>query len=216
MTSSAGYRTIKALVLEFVHRCGGKVDYASLTQEVRKHFPTSKWQRTHWAWYRHQILRGRFKNLFSEEERATLSQASGTPREVASPMPERQDGTGGLTRGPAAKDPEVKRIGDALLSHIRLVISLAVGGNLDKQFRLNRWVFSRLLGDEIRIKRPIKKLLWEGGMRDCQACGEGFGSLKGVEIHRKDGSQGYSADNCELLCRECHQELDQRRERGTG
>lgn len=63
------------------------------------------------------------------------------------------------------------------------------------------------LGDEIRVKRPIKKQLWDRGIGSCQACNQPFGPLKGVEIHRKDGARGYSADNCELLCRECHQEL---------
>jgi len=98
-------------------------------------------------------------------------------------------------------------VGDALLSHIRFVIALAAGDDLDKRFKLNRWVFSRLLQDEIRTKRPIKRQFWDDDMRACQACGQAFESLKGVELHRKDPSRAYSADNCELLCRECHQEL---------
>lgn len=59
------YRTIKALVLAFVHECKGRVDYDAVTHEVRLHFSASKWQRTHWAWYRSQIVRGRFKAQFS-------------------------------------------------------------------------------------------------------------------------------------------------------
>lgn len=113
----------------------------------------------------------------------------------------------GCGRGPEARDPEIKRIGDSLLHHVRDMISLAAGDDADKKFKLNRWVFSRLLQDEIRVKRPIKRELWDGGMRSCQSCGQGFRSLKGVELHRKDASRSYSTDNCELLCGECHQEL---------
>ncbi len=207
MPEQSGYRTIKQLVVDFVHRCDGRVDYEALTAEVRKHFPTSKWQKTHWAWYRSQITRGRFKGLFSEDERAALAPTRGRRSwPVTTKPPAREDGDA-LTRGPQARDPEVKRIGDGLLDHIRLVISLAAGDDEDKQFRLNRWVFSRLLQDEIRVKRPIKKELWDHGMRSCQACGEQFSSLKGVEIHRKDEMLGYATENCELLCKDCHQEL---------
>ena len=207
MPEQSGYRTIKQLVVDFVHRCDGRVDYEALTAEVRKHFPTSKWQKTHWAWYRYQIIHGRFKGLFSEDERAALAQTVGRQRRLVAPKPPAREDDDALTRGPQARDPEVKRIGDALLGHVRLVISLAAGDDQDKQFRLNRWVFSRLLQDEIRAKRPIKKELWDGGMRSCQACGEQFSSLKGVEIHRKDEMLGYATENCELLCKDCHQEL---------
>ena len=210
MTESAPYRTIKALVLDFVHRHEGRVDYDSLTAEVRKYFPDSKWKATHWAWYRHQMLRGRLKNLLSDAERTALAQGRRRQRAVAvEPAfgPVGAPPAPALQRGPQARDPEAKRIGDALLSHIRLVISLAVGEDLDKRVKLNRWVFSRLLQDGIRVKRPIKQGLWDDGMRTCQACGQTFDSLKGVELHRKDSSRGYFPENCELLCRECHQEL---------
>jgi 5-methylcytosine-specific restriction endonuclease McrA len=59
---------------------------------------------------------------------------------------------------------------------------------------------------EIQLKKPIKKALWDSGIRACQNCGKGFSSIKGVEIHRKDGNLGYSKENCELLCRPCHQQ----------
>ena len=71
--TEGNYATIKALVLDFVHSCKGKVDYEVLAQQVKKHFPTSKWQRSHWTWYRHQIVRGRFRQSFSDSEVAALS-----------------------------------------------------------------------------------------------------------------------------------------------
>ena len=204
------FRTIKALVFDCVHRHRGIVDYRELTEAVLKHFPDSRWKRTHWAWYRYQIVKGRFKNDFSEEERqnlqphgrAPVSRAGGT-----SPAQERPAETTPQQRGPKPKDPEVKRLGDEILNHVRFVISLAAGDKSDLRFKLNRWVFSRLLQDEIRVKRPIKQQLWDSGIRACQACTERFGSLKGVELHRKDKDRGYSVENCELLCRECHHEL---------
>ena len=101
----------------------------------------------------------------------------------------------------------MKRIGDHLLSQVRFIIALAAKEDVDLRFRLNRWVFSRLMHDEIRIKKPIKKILWNSGVRACQACGERFESIKGVEIHRKSATSNYSVENCELLCRECHEQL---------
>ena len=32
--------------------------YEKLTALVRQHFPTSKWQKTHWAWYKSKIKTG--------------------------------------------------------------------------------------------------------------------------------------------------------------
>ena len=206
---STRYRTIKALVFDHVHRTKGNVDYDALTKEVKKHFPGSKWQKTHWAWYKNQITRGHFKGAFSEEERANLgTRRQGIREKAVAPAPAKPLAEGEApTRGPEAKDPEVKRIGDELLNHVRFIVTLAAGEDSDLRFKLNRWVFSRLLQDEIRIKRPVKQKLWEDGMRACQACNQEFKTLKAVELHRKDGSKGYSAENCELLCRECHQEL---------
>jgi len=203
------YRTIKALVFDYIHRCKGQVDYETLTDEVKNNFPQSKWKKTHWAYYRYQIVHGRFKKSFSEEERANLAQGRKVPKADAT-VPVSQKivaDTLPVTKGPAPKDPEVKRIGDNVLNHVRFVISLAAGQDANLKFKLNRWVSSRLLQDEIRIKRPIKRNLWDSGVQACQACGQTFGSLKGVEIHRKNTDLGYSLENCELLCRECHQEL---------
>jgi len=203
------YRTIKALVFDHVHRCQGNVDYEELTREVKRHFPQSKWKKTHWAWYSHQIRGGRFRSLFSEEERQNLggTRPPASAPAVKSEAPAPDMGTA-PAQGPAPKDPEVKRIGDPILDHVRFDIGLAAGDDYDLRFRLNRWIFARLQQDEIRVKRPIKKKLWDDGMQSCQACKQPFTKLKGVELHRTDASKGYSVGNCELLCRECHQELD--------
>jgi len=194
------------LVFDHVRRQKGRVDYKELTANVMGHFPNSKWKKTHWAWYRYQIVNGRFRKDFSEEVREALSSGKKvTPRE-AIPHDEGEQ-TPSLSRGPAPRDSEVKRIGDEILNHVRFLVAEMAGDDLDKRFKLNRWVLSRLLQDEIRVKRPIKKALWDSGQKACQACRQAFASLKGVEIHRKDQNAGYVAANCELLCRECHQEL---------
>jgi RecB family endonuclease NucS len=52
------YRTIKELVIKTCGAEGGFPSYEKLTLLVRQHFPTSKWQRTHYAWYKSKIKTG--------------------------------------------------------------------------------------------------------------------------------------------------------------
>ncbi|MCX5647854.1 MAG: hypothetical protein NTX40_01980 [Planctomycetota bacterium] len=209
-TPSGEYRTIKALVLDYIHRTNGRVDYDALTSEVKKHFPQSLWKKTHWVWYRYQATRGRFRDLLSEKERENLRAEKGECRRVGRTAPvaptaeaERQP----MARGPQARDPEVKQLADPILNRVRCLIARAAGKDEVLTFKINRWIFARLLQDEIRVKRPIKKALWDSGQTSCQVCRKEFHSLKGVEIHRKDSTKGYSENNCLLTCRECHQEL---------
>jgi hypothetical protein len=176
------FNTIKELVFGFVHRAGGRVDYEALTAEVKRHFPKSRWQKSHWVWYRCQMTKGIYRHLFTAEETRNL------------------EGTKCI-RG----DTKIKNLADPILSRVRSMIRRAAGNNEVLHFKINRWVFARLLQDEIRIKRPIKKSLWDSGIRACQGCGKPFHSLKGVEIHRRRGDQGYSKDNCMLVCRDCHE-----------
>lgn len=49
------YRTIKELVIETCMSEGRFPSYEKLTSLVRQHFPTSKWQKTHYAWYKSKI-----------------------------------------------------------------------------------------------------------------------------------------------------------------
>lgn len=53
------YRTIKELVIDSYISEGGMPDYESLTSKVREHFPLSRWQMTHYSWYKSQINTGR-------------------------------------------------------------------------------------------------------------------------------------------------------------
>ena len=182
------FKSIKALVTDHVHRNAGKVDYEVLTEEVLAHFPGSRWKYSHWSYWRSRILHGEFREEFSEKERRNLASNMG--------------------RGGKARDPEVKKAGDRILRQVRKSIAEGAGDDHDLYFKLNRWVFSRLQQDEIRLKKPIKQALWKAGMQACQVCGKQFASLTGVDIHRKDATHTYSPENCVLVCRDCHQKMD--------
>lgn len=53
------YRSIKELVIDSYLSQGGMPDYESLTVKVREHFPASRWQKSHYSWYKSQINTGR-------------------------------------------------------------------------------------------------------------------------------------------------------------
>jgi len=52
------YRTIKELVVETCISEGSFPSYENLTSLVLKHFPKSRWQRNHYAWYKSKIKTG--------------------------------------------------------------------------------------------------------------------------------------------------------------
>jgi len=52
------YSTIKELVIDTCMSEGQFPSYEKLTSLVRQHFPTSKWQKTHYAWYKSKIKTG--------------------------------------------------------------------------------------------------------------------------------------------------------------
>jgi hypothetical protein len=170
------YRTIKELVFEHIHQRNGSVSYDDLTREVLSHFPNSAWKRSHWAFYCYQIRSGRYRNEFTEQERANLA-----------PI-----------RRP------INQLGDEILREARQAIAKAAGGDSVLRFRLNRWVFSRLQLHERRLKQPVKQALWDAGARSCPECKKAFVSLKALHIHRKDPKLDYTASNCVLLCARCH------------
>ena len=54
------YKTIKELVIETCKEEGEEFpSYDTLTELVKRHFPTSKWQKTHYAWYKSKITTGK-------------------------------------------------------------------------------------------------------------------------------------------------------------
>ena len=183
------YRTIKDVVFDVIRQTMGLADYETVTKAVMGHFPNSAWKESHWGYYRSQITseRGRYKDEFSEEIKTNLRRRTAPPEG-------------------RPKDDTIKRIGDKILEHARSAIELAAREDTRMRFKLRRWVYARLLQDEIQEKRPVKQALWDSGIRACQRCGDEFRTIKGVELHRKDADEGYSVENCQLLCRKCHQE----------
>jgi hypothetical protein len=78
------YRTIKDLV---IGTCASEEafsfpSYERLTSLVRKHFPTSKWKETHYAWYKSQIKRGGISVPGWDDPRDPEVEVGGTEEEV--------------------------------------------------------------------------------------------------------------------------------------
>jgi len=111
------HRTIKELVLEFIHRCKGRVDYAALEHAVMSEFPWSKFRPTHWSWYRSQCTKGKFADQFTEIEKANMEatkRCSHTSR------------SGGAAAIEAdIEEGETRPINGAVLSAVRDVIAAA-------------------------------------------------------------------------------------------
>ena len=93
-----------------------------------------------------------------------------------------------------------------ILEATRRAISECAGGDPDKSFYVNRFVFARLQLDERRTKTQIKKELLEADNPSCgySGCGKSIDSKRGVHLHRRDTTRGYSRDNCVLMHGECH------------
>ena len=187
------YKFIKELVFDIIHRTNGRVEYDGITKLVMKYFPESKWKESHWVWYKNQIRGGKFKDEFSNEEKKNLKLNRGL-----------------MIKSGVYAENEVKRIGDSILNQVRDMIREVVKGDENFEFKLNRWIYARLMADERKKKTPIKLELWSMGISSCQDCNKEFNTIKGIEIHRIDSSKAYSIDNCQLLCRSCHQKKDKR------
>jgi TIR domain len=67
------YRSIKDLVIDAYNSEGAMPSYEKLTGLVREYFPNSKWQKTHYVWYKSQIKTGRLSiaNVTKQSENTT-------------------------------------------------------------------------------------------------------------------------------------------------
>ena len=68
------YRTIKELVIDSYISMGGMPSYESLTEQVRLHFPSSKWQLSHYSWYKSQIKTGSIDLSLHENSSAEITE----------------------------------------------------------------------------------------------------------------------------------------------
>src|SRR4051812_37477733 len=66
------YQSIKELVIDAYNSEGAMPSYEKLTALVQQHFPYSKWQKTHYAWYKSQIKTGRLSVANEELHDADL------------------------------------------------------------------------------------------------------------------------------------------------
>ncbi len=82
------YRFIKDLVFDLVRKSSGRTGYEEVTAEVRKQFPHSAWKETHWAWYKSQIVTGKYAAQFSDEIRKNLRLQRYSSDEVQEPPQE--------------------------------------------------------------------------------------------------------------------------------
>lgn len=65
---------IKDIVFNHINSLNGDINIQALTDEILTKNPNSKWDYTHWNWYRYHITsdKGKFFNLFSEEVRKNI------------------------------------------------------------------------------------------------------------------------------------------------
>ena len=90
-----------------------------------------------------------------------------------------------------------------ILERTRKMISECAGGDADRWWYANRFVFARLQLDERKTKTGVKQKLLDAGC-PCHSCGKLFDSRRDVHLHRLDGSKAYSDANCVLMHAECH------------
>ena len=93
-----------------------------------------------------------------------------------------------------------------ILETTRRLIREYAGGDLDKWWYANRFVFARLMLDERKTKSAIKQRLLNAGAA-CHGCGKAFDSVRDVHLHRLDRDRAYSQVNCALMHRSCHEQL---------
>lgn len=77
------YQTIKELVIETCMSEEVFPSYEKLTSLVLKHFPTSKWKKTHYAWYKSKIKRGEISVPgFDDGNGAVIDEEDNTENEI--------------------------------------------------------------------------------------------------------------------------------------
>ena len=74
----SGYKSIKDLVIDACRSEGEFPSYEKLTSLVKANFPNSKWQKSHYTWYKSHIKTGKIEvpgiegNIFDEKENSDI------------------------------------------------------------------------------------------------------------------------------------------------
>jgi hypothetical protein len=68
-------QTIKDFIFEYISENEGNVNFEKLSNLIFKIFPNSQWKKTHWAWYKTQIVspKGKYYNIFTDSIKNNLS-----------------------------------------------------------------------------------------------------------------------------------------------
>lgn len=102
------------------------------------------------------------------------------------------------------KPNTIRKNGKIILNSVRKRIKDMANGDYDVEFKINRYIYSRLQLDERNLKDKIRKKLKSS---KCHVCGKTFTTIKGVHLHRLDETRGYHMDNCVFVHRKCHYKL---------
>ncbi len=81
--------TTKELVFQQIKRLNGNVNVAELTKAVLQNNPNSKWDHTHWSYYKGNIIseRGRYTHLFSDDVKKNLREVAPYKSDLISKSP---------------------------------------------------------------------------------------------------------------------------------
>ncbi len=90
------YKTIKELVIDTYASEGGIPSYEKLTALVKSNFPKSKWQKSHYAWYKSQINTGRID--ISNSDISSMDDADTSDSEIDNDISESIDTSVSLER----------------------------------------------------------------------------------------------------------------------
>ena len=94
-----------------------------------------------------------------------------------------------------------------ILEQVRSQIKEVAGGKPNDWFKINRYVYARLLLDE-RKRKPKKTDLFDKQKGLCWICKERIDNIKDTDTHRINEELGYDdANNVVLVHRSCHQRI---------
>lgn len=94
-----------------------------------------------------------------------------------------------------------------ILEQVRKQIKAAAGKDSANWFKINRYVYARLLGDE-RKKKPKKADLFDRQKGVCAICKKQISNIKDIDTHRINDKLGYDdTNNVVLVHRSCHQQM---------
>ncbi len=81
--------TTKELVFQQIKRLNGNVNVAELTKAVLQNNPNSKWDHTHWSYYKGNIIseRGWYTHIFSDDVKKNLREVAPYKSDLISKSP---------------------------------------------------------------------------------------------------------------------------------